>query len=158
VATASALDFVAERGQLRRQLRPVHRRCVLLGAIEFARLQRTDRTVGGLGQIEDDGMRVELRRRIPVHRPRAVVFEQGGHEVPGRLRAAIAAEPRLHVRSSSLSATRTLSRCASRTRSSPPTNAVIDTLFGDENVASQPTRCSIVVTVSPRAFFVSRAL
>jgi hypothetical protein len=83
---------------LRGQLRSVHRGCVLLGAIEFARLQRTDRTVGGLGQIEDDGMRVELRCRIPVYRPRAVVFEQGGHEVPGRLRAAIAGEPRLHVR------------------------------------------------------------
>jgi hypothetical protein len=35
---------------------------------------------------------------------------------------------------------------------------VTDTLFGAENVASQPARCSIVVTVSPRAFFVSRAV
>src|SRR6266568_4097745 len=60
-------------------------------------------------------------------------------------------------RSSSSSATPTLSRCASRTRSSRPTSAVNDTLFGAENVASHPARCSIVPTFSPRLFMYSLA-
>lgn len=50
-----------------------------------------------LGQVEDHGVRMELRG-IPVHRSRTVVFEQRRHEVAGRLGSAIAAEPRLNVR------------------------------------------------------------
>ena len=34
---------------------------------------------------------------------------------------------------------------------SSPTSAVSDTLFGAENVASQPARCPIVLSVSPLA-------
>src|SRR6267143_166600 len=52
----------------------------------------------------------------------------------------------------SFRATRTLSRCAAATRASRPTKAVKETLFGAENVASQPARWSIVVTSAPRAF------
>src|SRR5207253_1713264 len=43
-------------------------------------------------------MCVELRRRVAVYGPRAVVFEQGRNRISGGLRAPIAAEPRLHVR------------------------------------------------------------
>src|SRR5438552_199450 len=60
-------------------------------------------------------------------------------------------------RSSSSNATPTLSRWASCTRSSPPTRAVNDTLFGAENVASHPARCSIALTFSPCLFVYSLA-
>lgn len=52
-------------------------------------------------------------------------------------------------RSSASRATRTLSRCASRIRWSPPSSAVNETDFGAENVASQPARCFIAVMVFP---------
>jgi hypothetical protein len=52
-------------------------------------------------------------------------------------------------RSSSAMAERTLSRCATRTRSSPPTRAVNETDFGAENTASHPARCSTEVTSLP---------
>jgi len=52
-------------------------------------------------------------------------------------------------RSNSAMAERTLSRCASRTRSSPPTRAVNETDFGAEKVASQPARCSTEVVSLP---------
>ncbi len=49
-------------------------------------------------------------------------------------------------------ATLTASRCASRTRSSPPTSAVSETDFGAEKVASQPARCSTGDTIFPSSF------
>ncbi len=52
-------------------------------------------------------------------------------------------------RSNSDRAERTLSRCATLTRSSPPTRAVNETDFGAENVASHPARCSTLVTSLP---------
>ena len=55
-------------------------------------------------------------------------------------------------RSSSSKANRTLSRCASRTRSSPPTRAVSETGFGAEKAASHPARCSTEVTSLPNWF------
>ena len=41
---------------------------------------------------------MELRRRVAVHRPGAVVFKQGRYRIAGRFRPAIATEPRLRVR------------------------------------------------------------
>jgi hypothetical protein len=52
-------------------------------------------------------------------------------------------------RSNSAMAERTLSRCATLTRSSPPTRAVNETDFGAENTASHPARCSTEVTSLP---------
>jgi hypothetical protein len=52
---------------------------------------------------------------------------------------------------SSPSATPTAARCASRTRSSPPTRAVSDTLFGALRLASDAARCSMVRIRSPLA-------
>ena len=51
--------------------------------------------------------------------------------------------------SSWLSAAATASKCAMRTRSSPPTRAVSETDLGAEKVASQPARCSTDFTLRP---------
>src|SRR5204863_100199 len=75
----------------------VHRGRVLLRAVQLAWLKRANGPIGGFGQVEDDGVRVELRRGVAVHRPRAVVFEERRHEIASRLRSPIATEPRLHV-------------------------------------------------------------
>ncbi len=98
LAAATAFDFVAECGHSRRQLRPVHRRRVLLCAIELAWLQRTDGAVRRLCQIEDDCVGVKLRGRVAVDWPRAVVFKERGDRIACCFRTSIAAEPRLHVR------------------------------------------------------------
>jgi hypothetical protein len=54
-------------------------------------------------------------------------------------------------RSVSSRAVVTLVRWASRMRASPPTRAVMETLFGAEKVASHAARCAIVTTWSPFA-------
>src|ERR1019366_1476265 len=54
-------------------------------------------------------------------------------------------------RSNSVRAAVTACRWASLTRSSPPTNAVKETDFAAENVASQPALCSTGLMVAPAA-------
>ena len=92
---------------------------------------------------------MELGRGIAFDRTRGVVLEGGGGKLARRLRLADVADPRLGVAFELRERTRTLSRCASLTRSSPPTNAVTETDFGAENVASHPARCSTEVTSLP---------
>src|SRR5436190_23994789 len=82
LSARASLDLVPERAKPQRQLRPVDRRHVLLSSIELSGLQGT-RVIGpSLGEVEDDDVRVQLRRGVAAHRPRAVVFEPGGDPLP----------------------------------------------------------------------------
>jgi hypothetical protein len=92
---------------------------------------------------------MQLRRSIAIDGTGCVVLERGGNEFARRLRRMDISDAGLGNRSSSDSAALTLSRCASRTRSSPPTSAVMEIDFGAENVASHPARCSTLVTSFP---------
>ena len=93
----AALDLVAHPLQLHRKLRTIDRRRVLLRFIEFLRLQRPRVAIGGFGHIEDDHMRMKLRRGIPVNRSAAVMLELGDGPRARRLRRDVAADPRLHI-------------------------------------------------------------
>ncbi len=53
--------------------------------------------VSPLGDIEDHGMGVELRRGVAIHRSRGVVFELRRDELTGGLGGMVAADPRLCV-------------------------------------------------------------
>ena len=119
------------------QLGPVHRRHIRLALVEFARLQRTDVAVLRAREVEDDDVGVELGRGVP-RRPAARCHARtaprptGPWPGPDDRRGAPARTARVRRGRSA-----TLARCASRTRSSPPTSAVNETLFGAENVAPQ---------------------
>src|ERR1700686_4022010 len=50
-----------------------------------------------LGDVEDNGMGMKLRRRVAIDRPGGIVIEGGGDEFPRRLRGMHIADPRLRV-------------------------------------------------------------
>ena len=54
-------------------------------------------TVLALGHVEDDGVGVELRRGVAVHRPGGVMLELRRDELPGLLGGVVAADPRVSV-------------------------------------------------------------
>src|SRR5258705_9640838 len=82
LSARASLDLVPEPAKPQRQLRPVDRRHVLLGSIELSGLQGT-RVIGpSLGDIEDDDVRVQLRRGVAANRPRAIVLEPGRDPLP----------------------------------------------------------------------------
>src|SRR2546423_9420803 len=60
LTAATAFDLVPQRRQSRRQFGTVHRSRVLLRAVQLSWLKRAHVTIGGLGQVENDGVRVEL--------------------------------------------------------------------------------------------------
>ena len=61
------------------------------------RLQGPHLSVLALGHIEDDDVRVELRRGVAVHRTGGVMLELGRDKLPGRLGGMIAADAGLRV-------------------------------------------------------------
>ncbi len=148
----AALDLVAQTLQPGGKLGPVDRRRERLRLEQAALLQRVGVAVLALGHVEDDDVGVELRRGVAVDRPGGVVLEGRRHKLACPLRLADVAHARLGVPLELGRATRTLSRCASRTRSSPPTSAVSETDFGAEIVASQPARWPTEVTSLPYRF------
>src|SRR3989442_15772357 len=97
LAAFAAFDLVAQAGEPRRELRPVHCRRILLRLVQFPRLQRADLCLDRVRQIEDNDVRMQLRRSVSVDWPRAVVLELGSNPHPGRLSRTIAAETRLDV-------------------------------------------------------------
>ncbi len=152
LAVLAALDLVAQSLQPGGELRPVDRRRKCLRLEKSALLQRVGVAVLALGHVEDDDVRVKLRRGVAVDRPGGVVLEGRRHKLPVCSGSRTLPMRAWVYRSNSLSATRTLSRCASRTRSSPPTSAVSETDFGAEIVASQPARWPTEVTSLPYRF------
>ena len=79
--TASArLDLISELLKPVGQRRLVHGGRVVLRLKEALLLKGAGQSVVPLGDIEDDGVGVELRRGVAINRPRSVVFELGGDE------------------------------------------------------------------------------
>ena len=93
----AALDLVPEGREAHRQFGAVHGREVLLRLVEFVRLERPGLTRVPFRDVEDDDVRVELRRGVPVHRARAVMLEGRRHPAAGRLGGLVAADARLHI-------------------------------------------------------------
>ena len=145
--------------QTHRELRAIHRRRVLLRPIKLLRLQRACLSVLHFRHVEENRRACataarHIRPRAGCCRARTSRRPTGPWSLPARCRRCAPAR----ISPSHRARRRTLSRCASRTRSSPPTSAVSDTLFGALNVASHPARCSIVCTVSPVSLTYSRAV
>jgi hypothetical protein len=61
------------------------------------RLDRAGLAALALGNIEDDGVGVELGSRIALDGPCGVMFEGSDHKLPGHLRSVDVADPRLGV-------------------------------------------------------------
>jgi len=78
-------------------VRLVHRRRVTLALKKSPLLQGSGRAVLPFGDIKDNGMGVELRSGVAVHRAGGVVLELGRYEPPGPLGGVVAADPRLRV-------------------------------------------------------------
>ncbi len=93
----SRLDFISQIAEPVRQLGLVDGRRKLLGIEEATLLKGAGRAVRSLGDIEDDGMGVELRRGVAVYRARRVVLELCSDEFAGGLGGIVAADPRLGV-------------------------------------------------------------
>src|SRR5208282_4644846 len=85
LAMLAAFDLIAQPLQTHGKLGTVHTGRILLRLEKAALLQRPRLAVLALGHIENDGMRMKLRRSIPVHRAGGVVLEGGGDELGRRL-------------------------------------------------------------------------
>ena len=70
---------------------------ILLTLEEGPFLQSAGRTIVPLRDIEDDGVSVELRGGVAVHRTGGVVLELRGDELPGSFGGIVATNPRLRV-------------------------------------------------------------
>ncbi len=97
LAVLAALQLVAELLQARCQLRAIDRRTVMLRSIKLMRLHGAGLPVLALGDVKDNGMGVELRRRIAIDGTGRVVLEGRGGELACRLRGMHVADPRLRV-------------------------------------------------------------
>ncbi len=68
---------------------------IILAFKECFFLQRAGGTVRTVRHVEDDGVGVELRRGVAIHRSGGVVFEGCSNEPSCRLSGIVAADPRL---------------------------------------------------------------
>ena len=82
LTTFAVFDLVAQGGEPHGELRPVHRRRILLRLVQLPRLQRADLCLDRVRQIEDHDVRVQLGRGVSVDWRRAVVLELRSHHVP----------------------------------------------------------------------------
>src|SRR5450631_1822414 len=82
---------------MERKFRSVHSRGIALGHEHLVRLKRTRLAILPLGNVEDNGMRVQLRRSIAVHWPRGVMLEGRRDEFAGCLRRMHIADARLCI-------------------------------------------------------------
>jgi hypothetical protein len=133
------------------QLRLIDGGGKLLRGEEALRLDGAGLAVVALGDIEDDGVGMELRRNVAIDRAGGVVLELGGDEFGRGLGRMVAADAGLRVVFELLQGNADALAVRFADTSSPPTSAVSETDLGAEKVASQPARCSIVLTVLPSA-------
>ena len=138
LSVLAALQLVAELLQARCQLRAVDCRAVVLRGVQLMRLHGAGLPVLALGDIEDNGVGVELRRGVAIDGPGRVVLERRGSELAGRFRGMHVADPCLRVVLDLPQSHTDALPVASLTRSSPPTIAVKETDLGAEKVASHP--------------------
>ena len=80
-AAAAGRDFVAKLAEPVGQLRLIDGRGKLLRGEEALRLQGARLAVVAFGHIEDDGVRMKLRRNIAVDGPGGVVLKLGGDKL-----------------------------------------------------------------------------
>lgn len=79
------------------EFRPVDGGRVALALVELAGLKGARVALLGLRDVEDDDVRVELRRGVAVHGSGAVMFEPGRDPLTGRLGGMIGADAGLDV-------------------------------------------------------------
>ena len=96
-SAASGLDLIAETPQFVGKGGLIDGGCVLLALEERALLQGACRAVRSLGDVEDDDVRMELWRGVPVHGSGGVMLELGRDELAGGLGEVVAPDPRLGV-------------------------------------------------------------
>src|ERR1035437_1776314 len=80
----AAVDLVAESLQANRKVRTINAGRILLRLEKASLLKRPRLAILARGQIENDGMRMKLRRSIPVHRAGSIVLEGGANELARR--------------------------------------------------------------------------
>ena len=155
-AAAANGDLVTKLAKPVGQLRLINGGGELLRGEETLRLDGSRLAILPLGHVEDDCMGMKLRRNVTIDRAGGVVFKLRGDEFGRRLGRMISADASLRVHFELLQARHGRSRDGLyATLSSPPTSAVSEMDLGAENVASQPARCSIVLTVLPSASWYS---
>ena len=96
-AAAPCRDFVTELAQSVGQLGLIDGRGELLRGEEALRLDGTRLAVVALGDVENDGVGMELRRDIAIHRAGGIVLELGGDKLARGLGRMIAADAGLRV-------------------------------------------------------------
>lgn|GEM_PF-6639506 len=95
--TAACLDFITEIAEAVRQFRLIDSGRKLLRLKQTTLLQGTCLSVLTLGNIEDDGMSMELGRGIAVHGTGGVMFKLGGDEPASGFGWTVAAYAGLRV-------------------------------------------------------------
>src|SRR4029079_1848694 len=96
-AVLAAFDFIAQLFKTQCQFRTVHGCHISLRNEDLVRLQSASLAVVPLRHIEDDGVSVQLRSRVSVHRPGSVVLECGCGKSSGCLWGMYVSDPRLRV-------------------------------------------------------------
>ena len=96
-AASSWLDFIAEPCEAIGQFRLVDGGRKLLRVEEALRLNRPGLTVFTLCHVEDDGVRMELRSCVAVHRAGGVVLKFGRDELTRGLGGVVASDASLCV-------------------------------------------------------------
>jgi len=79
----AGMQFVAKFPQSRREFRAVDSSGMALRPIELASLQGMGLPIACLSDVEDDGVRVQLMSRVPIHRPGAITLKLGGNHLAG---------------------------------------------------------------------------
>src|SRR6266404_7981864 len=75
LATLAAFYFIPQLPETCCKFRPINGCRVLLRFVELPRLQRSRVSISRLRDVEENDMRVKLRRCVAIHRTRAVVFK-----------------------------------------------------------------------------------
>ena len=96
-ATASRFNFVAEVAEAIGQFRLIYGGGKLLRLEQTALLQGPRLSVVAHGDIEDDGVGVELRRGVAVHGAGGVMLELRSDELAGGFGGVVAADAGLRV-------------------------------------------------------------
>ena len=96
LSACASVDVVPQLAEAHGKFRAIDGGQKLLRLEEFSRLQRTGLTVVGFRHVEDDHVRVQLRCRIAVHRPRAVMLERGRHPATRGFGGQVATQPGLN--------------------------------------------------------------
>src|SRR5882724_1559545 len=93
LAALAPFYFVPHLPETCCKFRPINGCRVLLRFVEFSWLQRSRVSISGLRDVEENDMRVKLRRCVAIHRTRAVVFKLSCNPFAGSLGGKITSQP-----------------------------------------------------------------